>query len=168
MKVALPRDILRKRMKNEIRLVRDQTSFIVEVEDAEFWSFPATIYVTFNNVQGPVLKGNEVHYNNTHKIKIEIPKEYPYQKPTARFLTDIFHPNIVPPKRGGWVCIKLLDNWDFSSNLMTFLLGLRRLLTHPNPESPYKDETTILAARYFLKCPIHPPVKLMNEPLKSV
>jgi ubiquitin-protein ligase len=154
--VALPTDILRKRLRNEIRLVREELHITVDVEDPEFTSFPVIISITLENVPALVLNGTKLAYQKTHRIKIEVPREYPYQKPAARFLSDIFHPNIVPPERGGWVCTKLLDCWDFSSNLVTFLSGLQILISNPNPESPYKDETSILAARYFLEHPVKP------------
>ena len=129
----------------------------IEVENPEFSEFPITVLVTLKDIPGPLLKDNKIVHNYTHRFRIDISKEYPYQKPTVRFLTDIFHPNIVPPERGGWVCIKLLDNWNLSSTLAVLLNGIENLLTNPNPQCPYKDETTIKAAKYFLKYPYNPP-----------
>ncbi len=156
--MALPLDILRKRLRNEIALCREHLPHKIEVEDPEFAEFPTTIYVTFKNIPGPVFNGEKVTHLYSHKMRVDISKDYPYQKPTVRWQTDIFHPNIVPPERGGWVCIKLLDNWSFSSNLLIFLNGIESLLLNPNPKSPYRDETTLEAARYFLKNPYKPPV----------
>jgi ubiquitin-protein ligase len=158
--MALPLNILRKRLTNEIALCREELPHEIEVEDPEFKEFPTTIYVTFKNIPGPVWSGNKVSNVFTHRMRVDIPHDYPYQKPTVRWQTDIFHPNIVPPKRGGWVCIKLLDDWSFASNLLTFLNGVESLLLNPNPRSPYQDETTIEAAKYFNKNPYKPPVIL--------
>jgi ubiquitin-protein ligase len=156
--MALPLDILRKRLTNEIALCKEHLPHEIEVEDPEFAEFPTTINVTFKNIPGPVFNGEKVAHQYNHKMRVDISKDYPYQKPTVQWQTDIFHPNIVPPKRGGWVCIKLLDNWSFSSNLLIFLNGIESLLLNPNPKSPYRDETTLEAARYFLKNPYKPPV----------
>jgi ubiquitin-protein ligase len=155
--MALPKNILRKRLKNEIELCKVHFKHEFEVEDPEFEKFPTTIFVNLKNIPGPVLRGNNIIHSFEHRLRIEISEEYPYLKPTARFLTEVFHPNIVPAKRGGWVCIKLLDNWDFSSNLVTFLKGIEALLSNPNPKSPYQDKESIKAAFYFLKNPYLPP-----------
>ena len=122
--MALPLDILKKRLTNEILLCKNELPHEIEVVDPEFSEFPVTIYVTFKNITGPVWRGNKVTHLFTHKMRIDISKDYPYQKPTTRWQTDIFHPNIVPPERGGWVCIKFLADWSFTSNLLTFLNGI--------------------------------------------
>ena len=156
--MALPLDILRKRLSNELELCKNELPHEIEVEDPEFKEFPTTIYVTFRNIPGPVWSGTKVTHLYNHRMRIDITEDYPYQKPIVRWQTDIFHPNIVPPSRGGWVCIKLLDTWSFTSNLLTFLNGIESLLVNPNPRSPYRDETTLEAARYFLKNPYKPPM----------
>ena len=156
--MALPLDILRKRLANEIRYCKEHLHHDIELADPEFKEFPTTIYITFKNIPGPVRKGGKVTHLHTHRMRMDITKEYPYQKPVVRWQTDIFHPNIVPPSRGGWVCTKLLDDWSFSSNLLAFLNGIESLLVNPNPRSPYSDETTLEAARYFLKNPYKPPM----------
>jgi ubiquitin-protein ligase len=154
--------MLQKRLRNEIRECRGVFSHDIHVKDPEFSKFPTTILVTFKKTPGPGLRNNRVIHNYKHKIRIDIPLEYPYQKPTVRFLSEIFHPNIVPPHRGGWVCIKNLDTWSISSNLRELIDGIESLLPNPNPHSPYQDETTIEAAKYFLKYPYRPP-KIMDR-----
>ena len=156
--MALPLDILRKRLTNEIQLCKNQLPHEIEVIDPDFKKFPTTLLVTFKNIPGPMWNGTKVGHLYTHKMRVDITKDYPYQKPVVRWRTEIFHPNIVPPSRGGWVCIKLLDDWSFSSNLLTFLNGIESLLVNPNPKSPYRDETTLEAARYFLRNPYKPPI----------
>ncbi len=156
--MALPKEILRKRLTNEIELCKTQLPHEIEVVDPKFSKFPTTVYVTFRDIPGPVWSKDRVSHQFSHRMRIDITEDYPYQKPVVRWETDIFHPNIVPPSRGGWVCIKLLDNWNFSSNLLIFLNGIESLLVNPNPKSPYRDETTLEAARYFIKNPYKPPM----------
>ena len=165
--MGLPLDILKKRLKNEIALCQSQMPHEIEVADPEFSKFPTTIYVTFKNIPGPVWKDERVGHVFTHKMRVDVSTDYPYKKPTVRWVTDIFHPNIVPPKRGGWVCIKLLDNWSFSSNLLMFLNGIESLLVNPNPLSPYKDDTTMEAARYFIRHPYKPPMIVGSNEAES-
>jgi len=161
--MALPLDILRKRLTNEIELCKQQLPHEIEVLDPEFSNFPTTILVTFKNIPGPTRRSDKVTNLYNHKMRIDITSDYPYQKPTVRWLTEIFHPNIVPPERGGWVCIKLLDDWSFSSNLLIFLNGIESLLVNPNPRSPYKDDTTLEAAKYFIKNPYKPPIIMKTK-----
>jgi ubiquitin-protein ligase len=149
--------VLRERLIKEIRLCKNTFIHDIKARDPEFSKYPAVVLVTLRNVPGPKMNSNRLGHNFTHRIRMDISKEYPYQKPTVRFLTDIFHPNIVPPERGGWVCIKMLKDWDFSSNLKDLIQGIESLLMNPNPFSPYRDETTIEAAKYFLKNPYNPP-----------
>jgi ubiquitin-protein ligase len=134
----------------------------IESKDPNFSHFPTTILVYMKKIPGPQLKENIIVHIYNHRIRIDISKEYPYQKPTVRFLSDIFHPNIVPPERGGWVCINLLDNWNLSSTLVVLIKGIETLLSNPNPQSPYIDETTLQAAKYFLKHPYNPP-NILNK-----
>lgn len=136
----------------------DQLPHDIEVKDPKFSKFPTTLIVTLNNIPGPVKLGDKVKHIYSHRLRIDITEEYPYQKPIVRWQSDIFHPNIVPPERGGWVCTKLLDNWDLSSNLLTIINGMESLLVKPNPKNPYKDDTTMRAALYFKKHPYKPPI----------
>jgi ubiquitin-protein ligase len=144
-------------LRNEIQQCKSNFPHDIKVKDPELSNFPVTVLVTFKDIPGPQLNGNKIVHGYSHKLRIDIPSDYPYKKPTVRFLTDLFHPNIVPPERGGWVCIKLLDDWDLSSDLSVLLKGVETLLSNPNPQSPYRDETTIKAAKYFLKYPYSPP-----------
>jgi ubiquitin-protein ligase len=149
--------MLRKRLRREIQECGNDPTREIRVKDPGFSEFPVTMIVTIKNVPGPISREKKIASRYDHRMRIDISEEYPYQKPTVRFLSDIFHPNIAPPERGGWVCIKLLDNWSLSSNLAGLLKGIETLLMNPNPRSPYRDEITLKAARYFLKNPYCPP-----------
>lgn len=165
--MSLPLDILKMRVKNEVKMCIENLNHKIEVEDPEFKELPFRIYVTFINTPGPVLMDNKVTHVYTHKMMIKITKDYPYQKPIVKWETDIFHPNIVPPSRGGWVCTKLLDDWTFSSNLASFINGIESLLANPNPRSPYKDDTTLMAAKFFAKKAYKPPIIIKEKKASS-
>jgi len=40
------------------------------------------------------VNGNNPVYRNTHQVKIILGTNYPREKPDAKFLTPIFHPNV--------------------------------------------------------------------------
>jgi ubiquitin-protein ligase len=64
----------------------------------------------------------------------------------------------MPPGDGGYVCTKLLENWDFSSNLVTFIKGIESLLENPNPKNPFGNDTCTRAAAYFNRNKYVPPM----------
>jgi ubiquitin-protein ligase len=89
-------------------------------------------------------------------MEITITPDYPYEKPIVRWQTPIFHPNIMLPMDGGYVCTKLLDSWSFSSNLLGFIKGVESLLANPNPMNPYKSESCMMASARFIEEPYQP------------
>ena len=55
------------------------------------------------------------------------------------------------PEDGGYVCVKILDNWNFGSNLTSFVMGLENLLADPNPKSPYGTDSCMKASRWYIE-----------------
>jgi len=115
------------------------------------------VSITMIKTPGPIMHEQRIMHKYTHKLKIYITENYPYEKPIVRCQSEIFHPNIMIPDDGGYVCTRLLDDWCFSSNLMSFIKGLESLLTHPNPKNPYGSDSCTKAAEYFNKNPYKPP-----------
>lgn len=107
------------------------------------------MFVTIVDTPGPIYKNGGVEAIFTHKVKIAITRHYPFQTPIVRWQSPIFHPNIMSPEDGGFVCTKLVDKWSFNSDLFTFLKGLEILLANPNPDDPYDNDTCTRAAEYF-------------------
>ncbi len=155
--MPLPKEILRQRLQNEIAACRRKLTHTIEVSDPTFSKFPVTIKVTMKGVPGPVMRDGVLAHKWTHKFIIEITEDYPYHKPIIRWQSDIFHPNVMIPEDGGYVCTKLLDDWDFSSNLLSFFKGIESLLSNPNPGNPYGTDTCTRAAEYFNKHVYKPP-----------
>ena len=155
----LPKDILIMRVRQEIAMCKRKLDHIIAVEDDDIVDIPTTIMVTLVNVPGPVMKEEEeLDHKYTHQFTMMITDEYPYQKPIVRWQSEIFHPNIMPPEDGGYVCTKLLDDWTFQSNLTIFIKGVETMLANPNPANPYATETCLQAARYFSRHKYRPPV----------
>jgi len=154
--MTLPMNLLRSRLLNELAMCRASLDYIVECSDEEFSELPVTLEVAMTGVPGPILRNGNVVDQTDHGMQIIITPEYPYEKPIVRWQTPIFHPNIMLPRDGGYVCTKLLDSWNFASNLLGFIKGVESLLSNPNPMNPYRSESCMLASERFITAPYRP------------
>jgi hypothetical protein len=154
--MALPLNILRARLVNELAMCRYSLEYPIGCSDEGFSELPVTLEIEMAGVPGPVLRNGAVEDRMEHGMQIIITPEYPYEKPIVRWRTPIFHPNIMLPRDGGYVCTKLLDSWNFTSNLLSFIKGVEGLLANPNPMNPYKSESCMLASERFIKAPYRP------------
>ena len=161
--MGLPKRLVQKRVANELGNCRRNLEHRIKVKDPTLSTFPIVLKVIMKNVPGPIMVNGRLDYRYVHKLRIEITTEYPYQKPNVTWLTDIFHPNIMAPGEGGFVCTKLLDNWGVGSDLLTFIKGLEALLLTPNPLSPYGSDTCTRAAQYFNTHDFRPPVVIRKK-----
>jgi ubiquitin-conjugating enzyme E2 C len=162
-----PREILLKRLNNEITACRSGSKAKFDVSDPDLVNFPVIIDVTLPKVPGPVLEAEKVVYRYDHHFRMIITQNYPYEKPRIIWLTPIFHPNIMMPEDGGHLCTRLLEDWSFNSALITFIKGIELLLLSPNGASPFGTESCTRAAQYFnaqnrrsvpIVVPVHPKV----------
>jgi ubiquitin-protein ligase len=160
----LPADLLQKRLRTELQLCKQELArYTVDVSDPTFCSFPVSIRVTMRGVPGPVIKDDRVTSASTHKFTMKITDEYPYHKPIVIWETPIFHPNIMAPEDGGFVCTKLLDEWSFNANLLLFIQGLETLLSNPNSDNAYISDSCVKAAMHFSNRPYRPPAIIREK-----
>jgi ubiquitin-conjugating enzyme E2 C len=138
--MPLPVDVLRIRLRNEIEMCQRELRHHISISDPSLSSFPVMVSVTFMRVPGPDWEEGKVVHRFVHRMAIVISEDYPMEKPIVKWQTPIFHPNIMAPSDGGYVCTKLLENWDFGSNLMTFIKGIESLLVNPNPANPFGND----------------------------
>jgi len=156
--MPLPADVLRERIKNEVELCQRELKHHILVSDPSLSSFPIMISVTLLRVPGPDWEDGKVIHRFVHRISMIISEDYPMEKPIVKWQTPIFHPNIMPPEEGGYVCTKLLENWDFRSTLVSFIKGIESLLVNPNPANPFGNDRCTMAAAYFNRNKYHPPM----------
>lgn len=152
--MPLPPGLVRKRVENEIALVRALPG--AGVSDVKTGDFPLQFTVRLKGVPGPVWKEGAVVDRLEHELLVAVTEGYPEQKPVVRWKTPIFHPNIMHPDDGGYVCTALLDQWNFRSTLATFLQAVEVLLASPNPDAPYDTDSCTRAAMWFRKHPYRP------------
>lgn len=145
-------------MRNEIEMCQRELRHHISISDPALSTFPVFLNVTLLRVPGPDWEEGKVVNRFVHRFGIVVSEEYPFEKPIVKWQTPIFHPNIMPPEDGGYVCTKLLETWDFSSNLVTFIKGVESLLSNPNPKNPFGNDTCTRAAQFFNRHKYHPPL----------
>jgi len=99
--------------------------------------------IIFFNIKGPK---DSLYEKGVWKIRVELPKEYPYKSPSVGFITKIYHPNI--DYNSGSICLNVLNNtWTPIYNIChIYETFLPQLLLYPNPEDPLN----IKAANVYL------------------
>ena len=113
-------------------------------------TFPIEITVNMANVPAYAKMDGNIVPIKEHRYTVLINEEYPYEKPRARWETPIFHPNIMPPEDGGYVCIKLLDKWSFGSTLLSFIKAVEHLVINPNPSNPFGMDICVESSKFYM------------------
>jgi ubiquitin-protein ligase len=145
MTMGLAKPLLMKRLNNEIETLNDyfDTGLDSIPEDA---GFPIILSVCLFNLPAKATRDKET---DRHRFDLVISDEYPYERPRVNWRTEIFHPNIMMPEDGGLVCLKISENWNFGSNLISFIIGIENLISAPNPMNPYGTESCVAAAEWY-------------------
>lgn len=151
---ALPDDLLLKRIRHELELCRKNVTHQFTVD--QMLKVPVTIDMELKGVPAPEWREGRVVDRLDHGMRIVVTADYPHQKPIVRWKTPIFHPNIMQPEDGGYVCTALLERWNFRSTLVNFIHALEVLLASPNPDNPYDTDSCTRAARHFSLHPYRP------------
>ncbi|WP_019177757.1 ubiquitin-conjugating enzyme E2 [Methanomassiliicoccus luminyensis] len=147
--MPLPADILVIRLRNELSACRSYIRDMPDLSAPSRVRFPVEVEVELAKVPGPIIEEGKVGSTYLHRFSISIGKNYPFEKPTVRWMSPIFHPNIMMPDDGGHVCTKLLEEWGFNSTLISFIKGVESLVMNPNPASPFGTDSCTAAAEHF-------------------
>jgi ubiquitin-conjugating enzyme E2 C len=145
--MGLVRPVLVKRINNEILALNDHLEIDVRPVP-ENAGFPMEISISLKNTPAMISKEE---MGRDHVFLMIVSQEYPYERPRAKWMTPIFHPNIMMPDDGGFVCVKTLDNWSFGSSLLSFVKGVEQLISDPNPMNPYGTDSCMEAARWYVE-----------------
>jgi ubiquitin-conjugating enzyme E2 M len=73
-------------------------------------------------------------------FKFTIPDDFPFERPSVRCETRIWHPNI---EETGAICLNILrDNYTPVTSVGHLVVGLQFLFDEPNPGSPLNQEAS--------------------------
>ena len=146
--MGLPREVLLKRINAELNVCSKylKTEIPLITDDRPF---PIEITMTLRNIPAYCLNGDEIEHIENHTMLVIIDEEFGFKKPTIRWKTPIFHPNIMMPSDGGYICLNTLDNWEFSSHLIAVVQGVEQLIMHPNPKSPFGTDSCMKASEFL-------------------
>merc|ERR1719337_789039 len=122
-----------------VKLLNDEDMFLWEVA---LFGPPDTLY------QGGYFKAH-----------IKFPADYPYNPPSLRFLSKVWHPNVY---ENGDLCISILhppvddpqsgelpcERWNPTQNVRTILLSVVSLLNEPNTSSPANVDASVMYRRW--------------------
>lgn len=143
--MSYPEKIVLKRLGNELRDCRMYTGVDFDF-DPETAHLPITIEMAMDGVRGFESEGKETYM---HRFAITVTNDYGQQKPEVRWRSHIFHPNIMDPDDGGFVCMKMLNKWEYGMRLIDFIRNVEELVGSPNPDGPFGTPSCMEAARFF-------------------
>lgn len=144
---CLPKDIWLARIENEVESFKE---IGIEVIEKEFTENSILLKLKLNDIPGPVKIGSNIALSFNHVIELNITRNYPYSSPILRWKSDIFHPNIKLPTKGGGVSMKYLENWSFSSNINTLIKEIVNLLLEPDIERKWDTRNCTHASEKYL------------------
>ena len=147
--MGLPKPILLRRINEELKQCSEYLKINIPPVPADP-DFPLEITITMVNIPAYALDGDEVKHISDHSFLLILSEEYGYRRPEIRWQTPIFHPNIMMPEDGGYVCLRTADTWEFGSKLLSFVKSVEQLVMSPNPKKPFGTETCMKASKFYL------------------
>lgn len=142
---GLVRPILYRRLGNEVAELNRRCGAGLPPLPEDF-RLPLVLDLTLTDLPAWAAPGQPLE---VHRLQVIVSAEYPYERPRVRWLTPIFHPNIMAPADGGYVCVRLLDSWAFDSTLADFVGALAGLVQHPNAQNPFGTASCLAAAEWY-------------------
>jgi ubiquitin-protein ligase len=125
-------------MFSDKRLMKDMKDLICAAKTSDTFSIddctslnPFTIFI--NGPKGSLYEGLKF------RVAISVSNNYPYMAPTVKFLSNIFHPNIL----NGNICLDTLGKtWGLTSTFLKIIADISSLLKNPNFDDKLNIDVT--------------------------
>lgn len=99
------------------------------------------------------LRNNLPVYRQTHRVEINLRNNYPREKPHAKFITEIFHPNVYTNLN---VCLG--NYWTMAENLSELVIRIGKIIQYSddvlNLKSPANSEAKNWAKNNMQRFPV--------------
>ena len=87
---------------------------------------PVEVYTIEYRCKGiESLRNNQPVYRTTHRVEITLGNNYPREKPNAKFITPIFHPNVYTSLN---VCLG--SEWTMAENLSELVIRIGKIIQY--------------------------------------
>ncbi|MGB3651668.1 MAG: ubiquitin-conjugating enzyme E2 [Rivularia sp. (in: cyanobacteria)] len=115
---------------------------------------PVEVYTIEYRCKGiESLRNNQPVFRKTHSVEIILGNNYPREKPNAKFITDIFHPNVFDNKK---VCLG--SYWTMAENLCELVIRIGKIIQYSkdvlNLKSPANYEAKDWAKNNMQRFPV--------------
>ncbi|XP_043479550.1 ubiquitin-conjugating enzyme E2 T-like [Leptopilina heterotoma] len=96
-----------------------------------------------DNLTAVIIGPNGTPYEGgLFQLDVNISERYPFEPPSVKFVTPVYHPNI---DTTGLICMDLLKmppkgGWNPTISLENLLTAVQLLLGNPNPDDPLMAE----------------------------
>lgn len=110
----------------ELQSAEDPDIDLRLVDDADIFEWRCYL-------RGPV---DSPYAGGTFELHMKCPTTYPISPPKVRFVTQVFHPNVL--YKTGEICLDILkqDAWTPAWTLQSVCRAVVALLSHPEADSP--------------------------------
>ncbi len=114
------------------------------------------------------LRNNQPVFRKTHSVEIILGNNYPREKPSAKFITEIFHPNVFENKN---VCLG--SYWTMAENLSELVIRIGKIIQYSkdvlNLKSPANHEAKDWAENNMQRFPVDTETfKVSKKPTSTI
>jgi ubiquitin-protein ligase len=104
---------------------------------------PYQYVIEYNCVGVEKLESNLPIFRDRHRVEITLGNNYPSQKPDAKFLTQIFHPNVYKN-----LSICLGGNWTITETLSELILRIGKIIQYAEDITNLKSPANTAAKHW--------------------